>query len=85
MCFTISQILDANTANILALNSIPLLCPLSIASDMHKSIIHGAGETRQSISYLLCLNTLKDAFLFLNTATSFHKTTEMQEMPSTLL
>ena len=24
-------------------NSMPLLCPLSIVSDMHKSIIHGAG------------------------------------------
>ena len=24
--------------------SMPLLCPLSIVSDMHKSIIHGAGE-----------------------------------------
>ena len=40
--FVISQI-NAN-ANILALNSMPLLFPLSIVSDMHKSIIHGAGE-----------------------------------------
>ena len=42
MSFVISQI-DANT-DILAFISMPLLCPLSIDSDMHKSIIHGAGE-----------------------------------------
>ena len=42
MPFSVSQI-NANT-DILALNSMPLLCPLPIVSDMHKSIIHGAGE-----------------------------------------
>ena len=45
MSFIMSQI-NTNTGNVLrTLNStLPLLCPLSIVSDMHKSIIHGAGE-----------------------------------------
>ena len=45
MSFIMSQI-NTNTGNVLhTLNStLPLLCPLSIVSGMHKSIIHGAGE-----------------------------------------
>ena len=42
MSFVISEInANADTSTFI---SMPLLCPLSIVSDMHKSIIHGAGE-----------------------------------------
>ena len=33
-------------------HSMPLLCPLSIVSDMHKSIIHGAGEEIHFLSIM---------------------------------
>ena len=42
MSFVISEINANADASIFI--SMPLLCPLSIVSDMHKSIIHGAGE-----------------------------------------
>ena len=42
MSFVISEInANADTSTFI---SMPLMCPLSIVSDMHKSIIHGAGE-----------------------------------------
>ena len=43
MTFVIFQE-NANIHTISALEPMPLLCPLSISSDMYKSIIHGAGE-----------------------------------------
>ena len=50
MSFVISEMnaqADAST-----FISMPLLCPLSIVSDMHKSIIHGAGEEIHFLSIM---------------------------------
>ena len=50
MSFVISEInANADTSTFI---SMPLLCPLSITSDMHKSIIHGAGEETHFLSIM---------------------------------
>ena len=50
MSFVISEMnvtVDTST-----FNSMPLLCPLSIVSNVHKSIIHGAGEEIHFLSIM---------------------------------
>ena len=50
MSFVISEI-NANADTSISI-SMPLLCPSSIVSNMHKSIIHGAGEEIHFLSIM---------------------------------
>ena len=54
------------------------MCPFFMISPMHKSIMHGVGETDFFLIYTVLLKKLKDVFLFLNTPTFFYRRMGMQ-------